>query len=214
MSSSCFPPGLAPIILTVRCNHFSRQSIFPAQIQWHSKVPSVIADRDLVRKWLCTAGVWINLRKVEGWNKTSVTLSHGNNSTPRSELDWLRGETYLCVAASLAPQEVILRWSFRLGFKNYASDGRARPPDGTECIHRKAAEEEKETNCESVRLTTSAIGWSWKSTFRCTERRQCVQIKKKKSQAQVLKFGSSGLSGYGFNQNNKKKKCGFYLPCV
>lgn len=180
MSSSCFPPGLAPIILTVRCNHYSRQSIFPAQIQWHFKVPSVIADRDLVRKWLCTAGVWINLRKVEGWNKTSVTLSHGNNSTPRSELDWLRGETYLCVAASLAPQEVILHWSFRLGFKNYASDGRARPPDGTECIHRKAAEEEKETNCESVCLTTSAIGWSWKSTFRCTERRQCVQIKKNK----------------------------------
>lgn len=189
---------------TVRYNRFSRQSIFPAQIQWHFEVPSVITDRDLVKKRLCIARVWVNLWKSEGLNKTSVTLSHSNNLAPRSELEWLRSETYLSVTTSLATQEVILHWSPRLGL-NYSFSGCAQLSDRTECIHWKAFEEEKETNSEPVCLARIAIWKSWKSTFCCTERRHSVPLKEnRKSQAQVF-------SGYGFNQKEEKSGDFIYL---
>lgn len=99
---------------------------------------------------------------------------------------------------------MILHWSPRLGL-NYAFSRGAQPSDRTECIHGKVSKEQKGRNFEPVCLTTIAIWGSWKSTLCCTERQQCARIKyNKKGKAQVFKFGSFRLSGYGFNRKKKE----------
>lgn len=72
---------------------------------------------------------------------------------------------------------------------------RARHPkkDGLQA----SPKEKGETNCVSVCLTMSPILWSWKSTFCCTERQQCVEIKKKKKSGTGAKIWFLQALRYG-----------------
>lgn len=58
--------------------------------------PARITNSNLVDEILCIASVWFNLWKPKDWKNNGVTLSHGNNWAPRSELDWLRGDSSMC----------------------------------------------------------------------------------------------------------------------